>query len=59
LNNLTEKYCGSPYQTWWKWTKTAKPTERNKKKKRCASMEIADFDRHTPLFNGDSMGAIS
>jgi hypothetical protein len=48
------------YQTWWKRTKAAKPTERDWKisKKSCsASMKITNFDRQAALFNGASMGA--
>jgi hypothetical protein len=48
-------------QTGWKWTKTAKSTERNKKisKKVAQVWKITIFDRHTALFNGASMGAIT
>jgi hypothetical protein len=51
-----------PYQTWWKWTKTPKSTERNKKiskKKVVQVWKITNFDRQTALFNGASMGAIT
>jgi hypothetical protein len=32
--HITEKYCDTPYQTWWKRNKTAKPTQCNKKFKK-------------------------
>ena len=56
LNNFTKKYCDTPYQTGLKWTRTAKPTQRNKKisKKSCTS-----FERQTALFNGASVEAIT
>jgi hypothetical protein len=50
------------YQTAWKWTKTAKSTERNKKiskKKVVQVWKITVFDHQTALFNGASMGAIT
>ena len=63
LNNFARKYCGTPYQTGWKWNKTAKSRERNKKiskKKLCIQVwKITIFDRQTALFNGASMGAIT
>jgi hypothetical protein len=51
-----------PYQTGCKWTKTASPTQRNKKipkKKSCAGMENHEFDRQAALFNGASMEVIT
>jgi hypothetical protein len=45
----------------WKWTKTAKPTERSKKiqKKVVQVWKITNFDSQAALFNDGSMDAIT
>jgi hypothetical protein len=52
---------GRTYQIGWKWTKTTKSTERNKKtsKKVMQVWKITNIDRQPALFNGASMGAIT
>jgi hypothetical protein len=61
LNNSTNKYWGTHYQTWWKWTKNPKSTPRNKKiLKKCLQVwKITNFDRQAALFNGAPMGAVT
>jgi hypothetical protein len=51
------------YQTGCEWTRTASPTQRNKKipkKKKVAQvLKITNFYRQPALFDGASMGVIT
>jgi hypothetical protein len=62
LINSTKKYRGIPYQTWWKWTRTANFSQRNEKiskKKVAQDLQITNFARQAAIFNGASMEAIT
>ena len=64
LEYFQKKYRGTPHQTKYKWSRTAKPALRHKKiskKNLGQAWNITNFDRQATLFDGegDSMEAIT